>query len=198
MITVVALSPLPTRTRAGYAVSGEGDRVAERDPEFEAMFHEVYPAALAAVTRFVSSRSAAEDLAAEAFARAFARWGHVRTLAWRDAWVMRVAINLAIDSTRARRPRLFAPPASRFEETAADRLALADAMGRLPRRQREVVALRYLADLSEHDVAEVLGISMGSVKTHLSRGLDRLREELGGDPAIDVVPRSDQPEETSS
>ena len=53
-----------------------------------------------------------------------------------------------------------------------------DALRRLPERQREVVVLRHLADLPEVDVAASLGISVGSVKTHLSRGVARLRSEL--------------------
>lgn len=61
------------------------------------------------------------------------------------------------------------------------RIVLSDALARLPRRQREVVALRYLADLSEAQVAASLGISTGSVKTHLHRGLISLRGRLAVD-----------------
>jgi RNA polymerase sigma factor (sigma-70 family) len=50
---------------------------------------------------------------------------------------------------------------------------------RLPARQREVVVLRYVADVSEEDVASSLGISAGAVKAHASRGLARLRQLIG-------------------
>ena len=66
------------------------------------------------------------------------------------------------------------------------RRTLVQALLRLPRRQREAVALRYLVDLPEREVASVLGLSTGTVKTHLHRGLAALRtvlgpESLGGD-----------------
>ena len=53
-----------------------------------------------------------------------------------------------------------------------------DALARLPRRQREVLALRYYLDLSEREIAETLGISPGAVKSHASRGADALRRSL--------------------
>ncbi len=55
-----------------------------------------------------------------------------------------------------------------------------DAIRDLPRRQSEVLLLRYQAELSESEIAEALGISTGSVKTHASRGLAAVRAELGG------------------
>jgi RNA polymerase sigma factor (sigma-70 family) len=58
-------------------------------------------------------------------------------------------------------------------------LDLQRALDRLSTRQREVVVLRYVADLSEADVARVLGCSVGSVKTHASRGLTTLRAVMG-------------------
>jgi RNA polymerase sigma-70 factor (sigma-E family) len=60
----------------------------------------------------------------------------------------------------------------------AQRRAVIDAMARLPRRQREVLALRYYLDLSERQIAETLGISPGAVKSHASRGSDALRRSL--------------------
>lgn len=57
---------------------------------------------------------------------------------------------------------------------------LIDALARLPRRQREVVVLRYWSDLSEAQVADLLGISAGAVKSHAHRGLVALRDVLGG------------------
>jgi RNA polymerase sigma factor (sigma-70 family) len=53
-----------------------------------------------------------------------------------------------------------------------------DALAELPRRQREVIALRYYVDLSEAEIAETLGISRGAVKSHASRGAASLREAL--------------------
>ena len=100
----------------------------------------------------------------------------------RDGWVLRTVTNLAIDATRRRRRRLPPPAApTTFEDITASRLALTAAVRALPRRQREVVALRYLADLSEAEVAGAMRISEGSVKQHLHRGLHSLRAILGPD-----------------
>lgn len=62
---------------------------------------------------------------------------------------------------------------------ALERHGLVAALHRLPRRQREVLALRYLADLPEADVAAQLRTSVGTVKQHAHRGIARLRQELG-------------------
>jgi RNA polymerase sigma factor (sigma-70 family) len=53
-----------------------------------------------------------------------------------------------------------------------------EALGRLPRRQREVLALRYYLDLSEREIAKTLRISQGAVKSHASRGAAALRTQL--------------------
>lgn len=133
------------------------------------------------VFRLLGDASAAEDCAAEALARAFARWSHVKSLTYRDAWVLRVATNLAIDIARRRAPALEPPGHIDIEDMTATRLALAAALRALPDRQRHAVVLRYLNDYSEAQVAEALGISAGTVKTHLKRGLEALRGRLGDD-----------------
>src|SRR4051812_31529269 len=135
------------------------------DDGFEEAFDALYPKALLLASRICSDRAAAEDVAAEALARTLARWNRVRTLPYRDAWVMKVATNLAVDHAARKQPILDRPTATDEEEVAVIRVALAAALRALPRRQREVVALRYLSDLSEADVAAALRISPGSVKT---------------------------------
>lgn len=156
------------------------------DDDFEGWFRATLPRVRAAARRVVGDAAEADDIAAEAFARALVRWSTVRDLPHRDAWVVRVASNLAIDSVRktSRRQRVVAVqraaeslPAG--DEGAADRLVLALAVGRLPRRQREVITLRYLVGLPEAEVAAVLGLSANTVKTHLSRALSTLRNRLG-------------------
>ncbi len=68
----------------------------------------------------------------------------------------------------------------------SQRQSVLDAMARLPRRQREVLALRYYLDLSEREIAETLGISQGAVKSHASRGADALRRSLS--PLLEETP----------
>lgn len=148
------------------------------DADFDLAFAELYPTAKGVAMRLLGDRAAAEDAAAEALARAYARWPAVRALPHRQAWVLRVTTNLAIDTLR-RRPRgqLLRYPAT--EDQLLDRLSLARALASLPRRQREVVVLRYLAELSELEVAGALGLAPGSVKSHAHRGLAALRRRLG-------------------
>lgn len=133
--------------------------------------------------RVLGDRAEAAEVAQEAMARAYVRWSSVH--AYADAWVARVATNVAIGVWRKRRPTLPLgddPDRKDSMAVALERHGLVAALTKLPRRQREVLTLRYLADLPEVDVAEQLNTSVGTVKQHAHRGLARLRAELGLDP----------------
>ena len=159
----------PGTVRKGAAAAG-----------FEPAFRELYPRAFGLAYRMLGNRAAAEDVAAEAMAKALVRWDRLdpdRVA----GWVLRVTANGAIDVLR-KKGRTLEPGDVDLEDTTTLRLALAEALRKLPRRQREAVALRFLSDLSEADTAAALGISPGSVKTHVHRGLASLRDELGRDP----------------
>jgi RNA polymerase sigma factor (sigma-70 family) len=94
---------------------------------------------------------------------------------------LKVASREALHQVR-RRPPVPAPCYERDEsDDVALRVALVAALVRLPRRQRETVVLRYLCDLPEADVALALGVSAGTVKTHLHRALASLRANIGAD-----------------
>jgi RNA polymerase sigma-70 factor (sigma-E family) len=150
---------------------GEGVR-------FEDAFPDLYRLAYRVSFRVLGDRGDAEDVAQEALARAHLRW--IRLWDRPEGWVVTVATNLAIDRTRRRRRvvPLVNEPLALVDVYQAERIDLARALRRLPRRQREVVVLRYLADWSESDVAASLGISAGAVKSHASRGLAALRHHL--------------------
>lgn len=151
--------------------------------EFDAAFPELYRAAFDAARRITGDRQAAEDAAIEASYRAAVRWTRIRDFA--TPWTIRVAANLAIDgSVRGRRRSRAGAPGPRATDPVDPeiRVDLVDALRRLPVRQREVVVLRYLADLSERDTAALLGIAPGSVKSHASRGLAALRAQLATAP----------------
>ena len=156
------------------------------DEQFAAAFDELYPLAVRLAARIVGDQASAEDVAAEALARAYARWSAVSALPYRDAWVLRVAGNLAIDSLRRRRPSPPPPLVDQFEDAAALRLALASALAKLPNRQREAVVLRYLAGYSEVEVSHALGVSINSVKTHTRRGLAALRARSAGEEGAQI------------
>jgi RNA polymerase sigma factor (sigma-70 family) len=164
----------PTRPPARPTVADPGS------PEgFAAAFPSLFRLAYQVAFRVLGERGDAEDVAQEALARAVLRW---RSLAERpEGWVVRVASNLAIDRYRRRRRSLPTPATTlaASDPAVADRLDLASAIARLPRRQREVVVMRYLADWREEDVARELGCSVGNVKSSASRGIKALRRHLG-------------------
>jgi RNA polymerase sigma-70 factor (sigma-E family) len=145
---------------------------------FENAFVDLYRLAYRVSFRVLGDRGDAEDVAQEALARAHLRWE--RLAGHPEGWVVTVATNLAIDRCRRRRrsPPPAAEPLALVDTSLAERLDLARALHRLPRRQRQVVVLRYLADWSEVDVAAALGCSAGSVKSHAFRGLASLRHHL--------------------
>ncbi len=149
------------------------------DDGFDEAFAELFPRAVRLASRLLGNRAAAEDVAAEALARAYARWSKVSRLPYRDGWVLKVATNLAIDRLRRRTPEVLPPAADDFEDAVHLRLALNAALLTLAPRQRQAISLRYLGGLSDREVALALGISLGSVKTHIHRGLHGLRTTLG-------------------
>ncbi len=134
----------------------------------------------------------AEDLVAEAFSRAWMSWRKVRDHPAPRAWVVRTALNTRVSWWRGRRREV----ALEGHDVAAAPSpppvlddALVTAVRRLPVRQREVIALRLLLDLDTETTARVLGISTGTVGSHLHRALAALRGELGppaaGGPAAE-------------
>jgi len=152
------------------------------EDDFDGAFKELFKPAFGVAYRILGTVADAEDAAAEALARALVRWRKVGPLPYRDAWVMRAAANVAIDVVRKRRTVPIEDSiADDQTENAQLRVALVAALAALSRRQREVVSLRYVAGLSDGEVASCLGISVNSVKKHMLRGTTNMRERLGRD-----------------
>ncbi|MCP4305147.1 MAG: sigma-70 family RNA polymerase sigma factor [bacterium] len=129
----------------------------------------------------------AADLLDEAYTRAVARWVTVRSHPAPVAWVMRTALNLHRDRWRRRTLRSRLLPVAQSvpaPELPVDPLLIA-ALWSLPDRQRQVVALRVVLDLDTARTAEVLGITAGTVTTHLHRGLATLRKKLASHERIE-------------
>jgi RNA polymerase sigma-70 factor (sigma-E family) len=150
-------------------------------PTFEEVFPTLMRDAYRVAYRLLGDRTEAEDVAQEACARTFSRWASVRDHA--EPWCVRVSSNLALDALRARTRAHRRNERIRINDVAPapavdTRLDLYAALEKLPRRQRETVVLRYLGDLSEAQTADLLGCSVGSVKTHASRGLAAMREVI--------------------
>ena len=145
---------------------------------FDQAFEGLYRLAYRVAFRILGDRGDAEDVAQEALARAAVRWSRLKDRP--EGWVTRVASNLAIDRYRRRnRPaHTLTGPVGIVDPHLGERGDLVVALRRLPRRQREAVVLRYLADLSEVQVALEMGCSVGAVKSHGARGLTSLRRHL--------------------
>ena len=158
---------------------------AEGGIEFATAFPALYLLAYQVAYRVLGDRGDAEDVAQEALARAAIRWACLAEQP--NGWVVRVAGNLAIDRYRRRRRLVVTAVEARptTDLTLGERLDLANALSSLPRRQRQAVVLRYLADWSEQDVARELGCSVGTVKSSCSRGIRALRRRLGAAPSAD-------------
>jgi RNA polymerase sigma-70 factor (sigma-E family) len=136
----------------------------------------------------VGDLATAEDVVQDCFERLHARWPRVReperALAYARSAVLNGCRSVHRRSAVARRhaPRLAVRADAAAPDTASvttDRLQLAAALRKLPRRQREVLVLRYYADLSVTEIAATLGISAGNASACLSRGLARLAAEIG-------------------
>ncbi|GIG87918.1 SigE family RNA polymerase sigma factor [Plantactinospora endophytica] len=129
-------------------------------------------------------RGTSEDLAQSALEKTHRRWDRVLRRDAPEVYVRRVMVNTAISWRRRRRllevPLLTSDSALTRDAYAQveERQLLLAALRRLPPRTQAVLVLRYFEDLSEADTAEVLGCSVGSVKSQASRGLARLRAEF--------------------
>jgi RNA polymerase sigma-70 factor (sigma-E family) len=128
-------------------------------------------------------RSEAEDLLQATLIKTYLSWDRIRDRAALDGYVRRTMVNINISWWRRRRLREF-PTAEPPDTAVSDhtvRSALHDVLDRLldvlPARQRAAVVLRYYEDLSEAEIAKVLGITVGAVKSSVSRGMARLRQE---------------------
>lgn len=134
----------------------------------------------------VYDRHLAEDLLQVAYERVARRWKRV-SAGEPEAYARRILVNLAIDEHRRRARRGDLPVGSpadveRYAVATADGPVvggdLDEVLRALPVKQRAVVVLRYWCDLGEHEIAEALGISRGTVKSHTARAMTALRRHM--------------------
>lgn len=137
----------------------------------------------------VGNRDGADDLVQDTLERALAKAALWRGVADMRAWLFGMMHNLHVDGVR--RPKLHTvvldddTPEVPVAATQGDRLAVLDlqaALERLPVEQREIILLVALEDMSYAEVAATLGIPIGSVMSRLSRGRERLRSLMEGQP----------------
>jgi RNA polymerase sigma-70 factor, ECF subfamily len=159
---------------------------AEADLAFERLYRSSRDDVYAYVAGVLRDRSAAEEVTAAAFERAFrkrgrfdARRGSAR------AWLFGIARNAALDELRRRRRQaeldaepadIVAPPVDALAEGGARRATLIAALAGLEPRERELVAMKFFAGLSNAEIAAVLGVSESNAGTKLHRVITKLRE----------------------
>ena len=155
----------------------------DRDADFSAYLAARQPALLRTAYLLTGQRADAEDLLQVSLAKLYLAWDRVRDRESVDAYVRRIMVNeqnslwrrawkrreLAVDEVPEQ-----APHTDRPDDGSSD--ALWSFVQSLPKKQRAVVVLRYYEELSEAETADVLGISVGTVKSQCSRALAALRE----------------------
>jgi RNA polymerase sigma-70 factor (sigma-E family) len=120
----------------------------------------------------------AEDLTQQAFVRLYAAWPRIRGESL-EAYARKAVVNTCLSHLRRRRPE--SPTDALPDRAQLDGepvLDVSQALGLLPPRQRAIVALRFLDDLPVLEVAEVLGVAEGTVKSQSARALETLRAHL--------------------
>jgi RNA polymerase sigma-70 factor (sigma-E family) len=172
-------------------MTGVGNHRKPRASEHEAAFRDYVvhrgSALLGMAMVLTGNRADAEDLVQSALAKTYLAWDKINDHAALDAYVRRAMVNTHISGWRRRKVEEF-PTDELPDQVVADHARESDtaevvrqALDRLPRRMRATVMLRYFEDMTEPEIAAALGISLGTVKSTVSRAVARLRidAELG-------------------
>jgi RNA polymerase sigma-70 factor (ECF subfamily) len=149
--------------------------------DFDELYQTRYGDVVAMLHAMVGDLGEAQDLAQEAFCRAWQRWRAVSEYDEPLAWIRRVAMNLATSRwrrLRVARAHLRRERAEHVPPLGPDHVALVAALRRLPADQRRAVVLHHLVDLPVADVAHELQAPVGTVKSWLHRGRAALADEL--------------------
>jgi RNA polymerase sigma-70 factor (ECF subfamily) len=165
----------------------------EHADDFDAFYAATYARLVGQLYAVTGDLAEAEDVVQEAFTRAVVRWPRIRGYDLPEAWVRRVAVNLARQGRRRTRRRLrllirLAPPPP-APGPSVDGLMLAAALRALPAAQRQVLALHHAAGLPVREIAELLGVPEGTAKARLARGRAALAALLVDPQEVDLRDR---------
>jgi RNA polymerase sigma-70 factor (sigma-E family) len=182
--------PLPHQTPLD-----EGESEVEREVAFERFVKQHSRELGRLAYLMVGDHDAADDLTGDALLVAWRQWDTVQAADHPTAYLRRVVINLAATRVRRlvrerRRLILFRRDALEVNDgpDSADVVDVQSALVALPPGRRACVVLRYAFDLSEHEVSDLLGVSVGTVKSQTAKGAAQLRRTLPG--SGDTVSRS--------
>lgn len=170
----------------GAYASSRGFADSAADAALTALYAAHYRKLVRVATLLLDDPGRAEEVVQDAYLKTHAGWWRIRDHRAAEAYLRTTVVNLARSGLRRRlvaqkhapKPMPDAPSAEYGALENLDRQRVIDALAMLPRRQRECLTLRYYADLTETQIARTLGISVGAVKTHCSRGMAALRALL--------------------
>jgi RNA polymerase sigma-70 factor (ECF subfamily) len=163
--------------------------------EFDVWYRREHPRVVSAVAAITGRPSVAREATAEAFVRAYERWDRVRVMASAGGWVHRTALNAArrqlrraaVERRLLRRVALAQPGEAPPPDWSPELWAV---LRELPRREREAIVLRHVADLPVAAVAGIMGITVGTASWTLRSARDRLNRALGGHVDDRPTPRA--------
>lgn len=168
---------------ANAASAADAKELDNEASSFEDFYRREYRSMVGLAFVLTGNRWSAEDTAQDAMAAAFTKWSTVSKLEKPSGWVRRVTCNRSVSVVRRRirdaklLVKLGSQPQHEFRlDKDADEFWRA--VRTLPARQAQVIALFYFDDLSVSDIADILKINEGSVKTHLSRGRLNVAQQL--------------------
>ncbi|QSR27199.1 SigE family RNA polymerase sigma factor [Nocardioides aromaticivorans] len=163
-------------------------RASDADSAIETLYVAHWDQLVRLSVLLVRDQGQAEEVVQDAFIELHRRWARLDDPDRAPAYLRQTVVNRSRSALRhrgvvqrhlARQHRVDdAPPADEPVLADSRRRSVLEALQQLPRRQREVLALRYYLELSEAEIAETLGISRGAVKSHASRGAASLRPLL--------------------
>lgn len=163
-----------------------GGYATEADAALTSLYTAHYRKLVRVARLLLDDSGRAEEIVQDAFLKMHGAWWRIRDHRAAEGYLRTTVVNLARSGLRRRlvaqkhapKPMPDAPSAEYGALENLDRERVIAALAGLPRRQRECLTLRYYGDLTETQIARTLGISVGAVKTHCSRGMGTLREVL--------------------
>lgn len=182
-VLVTGLGPVPVADPAELTQTSQ----AEADQAVAALYREHAVGLIRLAVVMLGDRPAAEDVVQEAFCGLYRRWRYLSHPAKSLPYVRSAVLNgcRSVMRRTKRDVRMAAEPAAASAEYDAlvgeEHRAVLQAVRKLPPRQREALVLRYFEDLGEAEIARSMGISRGTVKSTLSRGIAALGLMLGDD-----------------
>jgi RNA polymerase sigma-70 factor (ECF subfamily) len=171
---LVLLRVVPAEFRSNLAEGG--------DLDFEAFFAAHYERTRRILAVMFGDPEIGEEAAQEGFYRAYRRWSRVQKMNRPDSWVLVVGLNYGRDLLRRRSRKEdlsdLSTHSSQTDRDMTDSISVAAEIVRLPPRQQQAIALRYMLDMSLEEVAKSMKCALGTAKSTLHSALENLRIQL--------------------